>query len=115
MVILIVILILFCIALSIIQIATIKQEILNEMQTKHEANDPVKTEMHKVKFLYAQILRECTGSYVWDHIQRLACLENGYSQMKWVDDSDAEKVAQSAKEMCEEILNKFKEKKQNGK
>lgn len=56
-----------------------------------------------------ETVQDLSGSYIWTQIQRIACLMNGYSLQRWVQDHDAEKVANTAKDLCEAIIQGFKE------
>lgn len=87
----------------------IKAELTQEMmgqQTERQRN-PVRRAMKSVQCEYEKKVQELAGSYVWTQIQRIACLMNGYSQQRWVQDTDAEKVANTAKELCESIIKGF--------
>jgi len=87
----------------------IKAELTQEMmgqQTERQRN-PVRRAMKSVQCEYEKKVQELAGSYQWTNIQRIACMMNGYSQQRWVQNSDAEKVANTAKELCESIIKGF--------
>lgn len=87
----------------------IKAELTQEMmgqQTERQRN-PVRRAMKSVQCEYEKKVQDLVGSYQWTNIQRIACMMNGYSQQRWVQNSDAEKVANTAKELCESIIKGF--------
>ncbi|QRG86343.1 hypothetical protein [Bulleidia sp. zg-1006] len=86
----------------------IKAELIQEMgKSEKEQINPVRKALKAVQYEYEKKVQELAGSYQWTNIQRVACLMNGYSQQRWVQNSDAEKVANTAKELCESIINGF--------
>lgn len=91
----------------------IKAELTQEMvgqQMKRQVS-PVKKAMKAVQYEYEKKVQELAGSYQWTNIQRIACMMNGYLQQKWVDEKDAQKVANTAKELCEKIISGFEKQK----
>lgn len=92
----------------------IKAELTQEMvgQQMERQVSPVRKAMKAVQYEYDKKVQKLAGSYQWTNIQRIACMMNGYSQQRWVQNSDAEKVANTAKELCEQIIKALKERKE---
>ena len=92
----------------------IRQSVVEEMrQRKVTVSHRQESPLNELKKKHRRELQEATGcGMAWDHLQKDALFLNGYAQRRLVFAEEEQAVCETAEQLIDKTLEKFKERKE---